>query len=360
MAVGIMLAVTFVLIATMTLLPATLGALGPKVQRSIPALRENANSTDPRSSLRGANCFTSTHGRSRWSPSASSSPWPYLSLGLKVAMPSIAVVPDDAPVRQGYELVQAQFGDGAPGALQIVVPSSDAAATAAAASSVDGISMVTPPTPSTDDSNYTLLQAFPAVDPSAEAMGTILGDLRAQLPESALVGGAPAENLDLQQALNDYLPLVIGIILALGFILLLVALQAPLIAILGTAVSFAVDRRSVRGCEADLPRRTRIVAARLHPSRFPRRLGAGVLLRDDLCHRHGLHRVPARHRERTLREDRGPEGCSGRRPRALRTRHLRRCGGHGRRVLHLRALRSAPHPRKWASSSASRCCSTPS
>ncbi|OZF09764.1 multidrug RND transporter, partial [Rhodococcoides fascians] len=65
----------------------------------------------------------------------------------------------------------------------------------------------------------------------------ILGDLRAQLPESALVGGAPAENLDLQQALNDYLPLVIGIILALGFILLLVALQAPLIAILGTAVS---------------------------------------------------------------------------------------------------------------------------
>ncbi|PWQ83431.1 multidrug RND transporter, partial [Stenotrophomonas maltophilia] len=62
-------------------------------------------------------------------------------------------------------------------------------------------------------------------------------DLRAQLPESALVGGAPAENLDLQQALNDSLPLVFGIILALGFILLLVALQAPLIAILGTAVS---------------------------------------------------------------------------------------------------------------------------
>jgi putative drug exporter of the RND superfamily len=75
------------------------------------------------------------------------------------------------------------------------------------------------------------------VDPSDESMGAILGDLRAQLPETALVGGAPAENLDLQQALNEYLPLVIGIILVLGFVLLLVALQAPLIAILGTAVS---------------------------------------------------------------------------------------------------------------------------
>ncbi|MGK2238621.1 MMPL family transporter [Rhodococcus sp. IC4_135] len=236
MAVGIMLAVTFVLIATMTLLPATLGALGPKVNAASLPYAKRQQHRSPKFAA--------------WGELLHKYPWPFALvsvgilvalalpvLGLKVAMPSIAVVPDDAPVRQGYELVQAQFGDGAPGALQIVVPSSDAAATAAAASSVDGISMVTPPTPSTDDSNYTLLQAFPAVDPSSEAMGTILGDLRAQLPESALVGGAPAENLDLQQALNDYLPLVIGIILALGFILLLVALQAPLIAILGTAVS---------------------------------------------------------------------------------------------------------------------------
>ncbi|MEO7079551.1 MAG: MMPL family transporter, partial [Rhodococcus sp. (in: high G+C Gram-positive bacteria)] len=154
-----------------------------------------------------------------------------------VAMPSIAVVPEDAPVRQGYELVQAQFGDGAPGALQIVVADADAQQTATAAAGVDGIAMVTPPQTAMDGSGYSLLQALPTVDPSDEAMGTILTDLRAELPESALVGGAPAENLDLQQALNDYLPLVIGIILVLGFILLLVALQAPLIAVLGTVVS---------------------------------------------------------------------------------------------------------------------------
>ena len=58
-----------------------------------------------------------------------------------------------------------------------------------------------------------------------------------KLPESALVGGAPAENLDLQQALDDYLPIVVVVILTLGFLLLLIALQAPLIALIGTLVS---------------------------------------------------------------------------------------------------------------------------
>ena len=236
MAVGIMLAVSFVLLATMTLLPAVLGALGSKVNTgSLPFAKRQVHRS-PRFAA--------------WGELLHKHPWPFAVvsigilialalpvLGLKVAMPSITVVPADAPVRQGYELVQAQFGEGAPGALQIIVPNQDAATAAAAAGRVDQIAMVTPPQSAADDSGYSLLQAIPRVDPSDPSMGTILTDLRSQLPDSALVGGAPAENLDLQQALNDYLPLVIGIILVLGFVLLLVALQAPLIALLGTIVS---------------------------------------------------------------------------------------------------------------------------
>ncbi len=37
--------------------------------------------------------------------------------------------------------------------------------------------------------------------------------------------------------MNDYLPIIVGVILVMGFLLLLVALQAPLIALLGTVVS---------------------------------------------------------------------------------------------------------------------------
>ncbi|NMM82948.1 multidrug RND transporter [Rhodococcus sp. SRB_17] len=236
MAVGIMLAVIFVLAATLTLLPAVLGKIGAKVNGgSLPYAKRQQH----RSPL-----FAS------WASLLHRHPWPFgigavvilIALiipvfGLKVAMPSIAVVPEDAPVRQGYELVQEQFGDGAPGMLQIITSPDDAPETARIAGTVDGVAMVTPPQPAADGSDLVMLQAVPSVDPSDHAMEKIVGDLRAQLPESALVGGAPAENLDLQQALNDYLPIVIAVILTLGFLLLLVALQAPLIAIIGTLVS---------------------------------------------------------------------------------------------------------------------------
>jgi RND superfamily putative drug exporter len=186
----------------------------------------------------------------RWGKILHNHPWPFALgslavlialavpvIGLKVAMPSISVVPEDAPVRQGYELVQQQMGEGAPGMLQIVAPSDQAQQAATAAAQTPGISMVTPPQPALDGTDYAMVQALPAVDPSDAQLGPIVDDLRNALPVDALVGGAPAENLDLQQALNEYFPLIVGIILVLGFVLLLVSLQAPLIALIGTVVS---------------------------------------------------------------------------------------------------------------------------
>lgn len=239
MAVGIMLAVVFVLAATLTLLPAVLSKLGRKVNAgSLPYAKKQQQHTD------GSPVF------SRWGKLIDRHPWPFavvavallagLALpvtGLKVAMPSIQVVPEDAAVRQGYELVQEQMGVGAPGALQIVVPASDAQATAQTAATVDGVAAVTPAMPAADGSDLVMMQALPTVDPSDPALGATLDALRADLPGSAVVGGAPAENLDLQHALNRYLPIVVGVILVLGFLLLLVALQAPLVSLIGTVVS---------------------------------------------------------------------------------------------------------------------------
>ena len=73
----------------------------------------------------------------------------------------------------------------------------------------------------------------PEHDPSAPAIGATIDRLRAALPAGTLVGGAVAENHDLEQALAAKTPLVIGVVLALGFLLLLVALQAPIIAAVG-------------------------------------------------------------------------------------------------------------------------------
>ena len=82
-----------------------------------------------------------------------------------------------------------------------------------------------------------LLQAVPNADPSSTAVGATIDRLRAQLPTGALVGGATAENHDLEQTLSAKTPLVIGVVLVLGFLLLLLALQAPVIAAVGVVTN---------------------------------------------------------------------------------------------------------------------------
>ncbi|MGV0870533.1 MMPL family transporter [Corynebacterium kalidii] len=236
MAVGIMLAVVFVLAASFTLLPAVLGALGEKVNAvSLPFAKKQEHRSPLFARWAGV-----LQRRPLIAVLGSAALLVLLALpvlGLKVAMPSIAVVPDDAPVRQGYHLVQDAMGDGTPGMLQVITDTEDAETATDLASSTDGIAAVTPVMPAGDDSGLVMFQAVPEVDPSDAAMTGILAELRANLPESALIGGAPAENIDLQDALDTWLPVIICVILVLGFLLLLVALRAPLTALLGTLVS---------------------------------------------------------------------------------------------------------------------------
>jgi putative drug exporter of the RND superfamily len=68
-------------------------------------------------------------------------------------------------------------------------------------------------------------------------------------PAGTLVGGAVAENHDLEATLSAKRPLVVAVVLSLGFLLLLVALQAPIIAalrvltsLLATGAAFGVAR----------------------------------------------------------------------------------------------------------------------
>ncbi len=150
-------------------------------------------------------------------------------------MPSIKVVPANDASRVGYAQVQQAFGIGAPGALQIVVPTRDAAAASALAKRDPGIAQVAPAR--SGGNGLSLIQAIPNADPSSAAVGNTIDRLRSALPARALVGGAAAENHDLERVLAAKTPLVIGVVLALGFLLLLFALRAPLIAALGVATN---------------------------------------------------------------------------------------------------------------------------
>jgi RND superfamily putative drug exporter len=229
MSLGIMLAVIFVLAATLTLLPAVLAKLGPRVDKlSLPW----AHSGEHRSARFAA-----------WGERLWRQPVRYGVVALailvalaipvtqlKTAMPSIKVVPAGDASRIGYGQVQAAFGPGATGPLQIVTPVAETAAVTRIASKDPGVAELMPTQAA---GGYALVTAIPKQDPSNPAVGQTIDRLRAELPKGTLIGGAVAENHDLQAALSAKTPLVIGVILALGFLLLLIALQAPLLAAVG-------------------------------------------------------------------------------------------------------------------------------
>jgi RND superfamily putative drug exporter len=246
MALGIMLSVAFVLAATLTLLPALLAKLGPRVDALALRWVHSGEHRSPRFARWGERLWR----RPFLYGAAATLALVLLALpvlGLKTGMPSITVVPEGDGSRVGYEQVQAAFGPGAPGALQIVAPAAEAEAAAAVAAADAGIAGVAPS--QQGENGLVLVGATPAADPSSDEVGATIDRLRSALPGGALVGGAAAENHDLEAALAAKTPLVIGIVLVLGFLLLLVALQAPLIAALGvltnllaTGAAFGVGR----------------------------------------------------------------------------------------------------------------------
>ena len=234
MALGIMLSVAFVLAATLTLLPAVLAKLGSKVDSLSLRWVHSGEHRSTRFARWGERLWRHPH---IFGPVATLI-LVLLALpvfGLKTGMPSIKVVPKSDGSRIGYAQVQQAFGRGAPGALQIVAPRADAAEVVAVAKRDSGVAAVSSPQPGTR--GLALVQATPTTDPSSSATGRTVDRLRAALPAGALVGGAAAENHDLEKALAAKTPLVIGVVLALGFVLLLIALQAPLIAALGVVTN---------------------------------------------------------------------------------------------------------------------------
>jgi RND superfamily putative drug exporter len=234
MALGIMISVIFVLLATLTLLPAVLAELGPRVDAGALRWVHSGEHRSARVARWGERLWRRPH---IYGPAATLI-LVLLALpiiGLRTGMPSIKVVPTHDSSRVGYTQVQQAFGRGAPGTLQIVSPRSEAAAVATVARRDPVIARVS--APQVGGSGLALVQATPNADPSSQAVGRTIDRLRSTLPAGALVGGAAAENHDLEQALSAKTPLVIGVVLALGFLLLLVAVQAPLIAALGVVTN---------------------------------------------------------------------------------------------------------------------------
>ena len=230
MAIGIMLAVVFVLAAALTLLPAVLGKLGPKINSlSLPWVHQGEH--------RSAR-FAAWAERLWHRPLLYGIPALLVLLvltlpilNLDTGMPSIKVVPEGDQSRVGYQQLADGFGPGSPGTVQVLASPGQADQTFAVLEADPGIAQVMPPMNGSGED--VLIQAIPTTDPSSPEMAATIERVRADLPGQSLLGGASIENFDLEQALAGKTALVIGVVLLLGFFLLLFALRAPVLALLG-------------------------------------------------------------------------------------------------------------------------------
>jgi RND superfamily putative drug exporter len=224
---GIALSVCFVLAASLTLLPAVLSKLGRRVNRlPIPRLAHG--------SLSGR-----SEGYARWGERVWRRPLLYgagavavlgllaaPALALRTGMPSILVVPSDASSRQGYELVRKGFGPGFSAPLRVVAPLSELPDVRAALRADRGIAAVGP---ARVTDQVALLRVIPRAEPATTELAKTIDRVRGELPTGAVLGGAAAENHDLESALSSRTPLVYGVVLLIGFLLLVALLRAPLI-----------------------------------------------------------------------------------------------------------------------------------
>jgi putative drug exporter of the RND superfamily len=240
-ALGILLAVGFVLAASLTLLPAVLARLGRRID-SFALPRAGAVQHRSRAFARW--------GRLIWRRPLLLGSLAGLALvalalpvlGLRTAMPTTGVLPGEASARVGYERTQRAFGPGAPAELQILAPLRTAHRVQTMLQTSPGIRAVRPPE---HGRGLALIRA----QPETAHVGRLVERLRDRLPRGAVVGGAAAEAHDLEHALAGRTWIVYGLVVAVGFMLLLLVARAPLAAavavllnLLSTAAAFGAAR----------------------------------------------------------------------------------------------------------------------
>ena len=237
MALGMILSVVAVAMASLTLLPAVLVALGDRVLHTRKSKHPH-HDEDPDIAAEG-----------RWARlTAASLRRPKLTLlvgvalllalaapaiGMKLGMPGPRVVDEGRTSRDGYETLVASYGEGAAAPAFITVDAAEAQAVVEAATGVAGVvdaRVVAEPAAS----GRTVVRVTGSTAVDDDATAAMVQDLRAVMADaapSAKVGGPAAQNHDLSETLTGKAPLAIGLILLVAFLLLLVVFRSLVVAV---------------------------------------------------------------------------------------------------------------------------------
>jgi RND superfamily putative drug exporter len=246
-AISASLAVLVVMLAAITLLPALLSYLGPRVDRlRIPFLGRARKTEAGEESI-----------AARWSHAVQRRPWTAAivatavllalaapALGMRLGFPAAGNDRPDTMTRQAYDLMTEGFGPGTNGPLVIAAELPDPAAKADVerlASQLreqPGVAYVPPPR-FNGDTSAAIVTVIPTTSPQAAATSDLVEHLRGTtIPQSlgdsgvtALVGGVNAALEDQSDYIVGRIPLFIAAVVGLSFLLLLVAFHSPLISL---------------------------------------------------------------------------------------------------------------------------------
>jgi len=243
LAIGAAVVVAITMVTSVTLLPAVLGFVGHNIDRlSIPGLRHNAES--------GRRGFWFS-----WSRFLQSHPWSsaiaaFLLL-LALAVPALSIrlgssdegnAPTTETTRRAYDLKAEAFGAGADAPLLLAADLPPGTTTAsleplaAVLSTTPGVAYVSPPQANAAG-DAAIMEVVPTTSSQSAATVELIHTLRNQvIPQatagtgvSVHVGGMTAVFDDLAEQLQSRLPVFIGAVLALSFLLLLVVFRSVLV-----------------------------------------------------------------------------------------------------------------------------------
>jgi putative drug exporter of the RND superfamily len=245
-------AVVVAVCAAATLLPAMLGALGPRID-SLSIRRGKGEQED-----------SEPHGWRRWAERVAARPWRSAIAALVVlvvlALPifqlelgqnDISALPKDTTSRQAYDSLDKGFGPGVNGPLLVASefdsPTEAKQVLPGLQKEIAGAPDVAAVTEASFDQQgtVTVFTVISKSEPWADETVDLVEDLRdTAIPAalrgtaaSAYVGGQTAGYIDLGTQIAEKLPLMIAIVVALSFFVLLIAFRSLLVPIKAAAMN---------------------------------------------------------------------------------------------------------------------------
>jgi RND superfamily putative drug exporter len=240
------LAVVTAVLGAITLLPAMLGALGPRIN----SLRVQLGKTHPDDHR--------PHGWARWARMVAGAPWPAMLsavavlavlavpvLKLHLGQTDVGALPTDTQARQAYDILTRGFGPGTNGPLLVAVKFGSPAKSASDPrlttlrndiAKTPGVKSVGPPTLD-KAGDAAVFTAIATTAPSARSTEELVTKLRDSVIPAAVkgtdlradVGGQTAGYIDLANRISAKLPWMILIVVSLSFLVLMLAFRSLLV-----------------------------------------------------------------------------------------------------------------------------------